>query len=345
MKNLKTMTLALLFFLACNFTSINIQAQTITFTDSHFKAVLVANPNIDLDGDGEIQKSEAEVFAGPLDVSYSSIFDLSGIEHFTSLAVLDCSHNTITNLNLSKNLGLVRVVCNNNSLQTLDVADCTELRMLDCNTNSLSVIDLRTNNLMEYLECSYNLLNALDLNANEELRILNCSSNHIDNLDLSLNANLTALDCANNQLERLNVANNNNVNISSNSFDATNNNLQCIEVDDPNQATQNWNSQIDAWSYFSSNCIALNNQNINTELFDELMIYPNPVDEVLTVDLGEAYEMVSVEIYNTLGALVMSQNFKEMTKENINLSLNAGVYTIRVNTSKGQSSITRLVKK
>jgi len=345
MKNLKKMTLAVLFFLACNFISINTQAQIITFPDPHFKSVLVANPNIDINGDGEIQKSEAVAFTGPLDVSASSIFDMSGIEHFVNLVVLDCSNNTITDLNLSKNLRLERLACNKNVLQNLDIVDCTELRMLDCNFNSLSVLNLTTNNLIEYLKCSSNQLNTLDLVTNEEIRILDCSDNQINVLDLSNNYNLTALDCADNHLSILNVANSNNGNISSSSFDAKNNNLQCIEVDDPTHATQNWNSQIDAWSYFSSSCIALGNQNVNTELIDELTIYPNPVDDVLTVDLGEAYEKVTVEIFNTLGALVMSQNFQEMTQENINLSLNAGVYTIRVNTSKGQSSITRLVKK
>jgi Leucine-rich repeat (LRR) protein len=345
MKNLKKMTPALLFFLACIFTSINTQSQDITFVDPHFKSVLVANPNIDLNGDGEIQKTEANAFVGPLDVSSSAIFDMSEIKHFTNLSVLDCSYNSITNLNLNKNLQLTRVVCNNNMLQTLDIVDCTELRMLDCKNNTLPTLQLGMNNLLEYLVCGKNQLNALDLDANTVLRILDCSYNQINYLDLSQNVDLTALNCADNQLLILNVANNNNVNISSGSFDAKNNNLQCIEVDDPNHATQNWNSQIDAWSYFSSNCMALGDNNINTEFIDELTIYPNPVDNVLTVDLGEAYERVTVEIYNTLGALVMTQNFKEMTKENINLSLNAGVYTIRVNTSKGQSSITRLVKK
>jgi Leucine-rich repeat (LRR) protein len=345
MKNLKKMTPALLFFLACIFTSINTQAQDITFVDPHFKSVLVANPLIDLNGDGEIQKTEANAFVGPLDVSSSSIFDMREIEHFINLIVLDCSDNFITTLNLNNNLQLVRLACNKNMLHTLEIVNCTELRMLDCNTNAIDDLQLGMNNLLEYIACNNNKLNVLDVIDNTELRVFDCSNNQINYLDLSQNVNLTAMNCANNQLSTLNVANNNNGNIASALFDAKNNNLQCIEVDDPTQATQNWNTQIDAWSYFGSNCMALGGQNVNTEFIDELTVYPNPVENVLTVDLGEAYESVTVEIYNALGALVMTQNFKEMTKENINLSLNAGIYTIRINTPKGQSSITRLVKK
>lgn len=346
MKNLKQITPALLLFLACIFTGLNMQAQNITFADPHFKAALVANHLVDLNGDGEIQKTEANSYVGVLDVSSSSIFDMSGIEHFTNLLVLDCSNNAITTLDLNDNLQLIRLACNNNMLFTLDIVNCTELRMLDCNSNAIPDLQLGMNNLLEYVACSNNQLNVLDLNDNTQLRILDCSSNQINYLDLSQNVSLTALNCANNQLSILNVANNNNGNISSAAFDAKNNNLQCIEVDDPAQASQNWNTQIDAWSYFSSNCMALGGQYVNAEFIDdELSVYPNPVDNVLTVDLGEAYEKVTVEIFNTLGALVMTQSFKEMTKENINLNLNAGIYTIRINTPKGQSSTTRLVKK
>jgi len=346
MKNLKQITPALLLFLVCIFTGLNVQAQNITFVDPHFKAALVANPLVDLNGDGEIQKTEANAFSGSLDVSSSSIFDLSGIENFTNLVVLDCSHNGLTTLDLNANLQLVRLACNDNMIHTLDIADNTELRMLDCNNNVISQLHLGMNNLLEYLGCSSNDLNVLDLSDNVQLRILDCSNNHINYLDLSPNYNLTALNCADNQLSILNVANSNNDNISAAAFDAKNNNLQCIEVDDPTQATQNWNSQIDAWSYFSNSCITLGGQTAaSVEMVDELTVYPNPVDDILTIDLGDTYEKVTVEIFNTLGAIVMTQNFKEISKTNINLNLNAGIYTVRINTPKGQSSTTRLVKK
>lgn len=346
MKNLIRINPALLLFLACMFTGLKTHAQSnITFVDPHFKAVLVANPLIDVNGDGEIQKSEAQAFVGPLNVASSSIVDMTGIEHFSNLIVLDCSRNAITELDLNANEALVRLSCNDNRITDLEITDCTELRMLDCSKNRITNLQVGTNNLLEFLACTHNDLASLDLINNIELRILDCSSNLINSLDLSYNIQMTALDCSKNNLSQLNVANNNNVNIAANSFDAKNNNLQCIEVDDPTHASQNWNSQIDAWSYFSSSCMALGGQNINAEFVNEFTVYPNPVDKVLTLDLAEAYESVTVEIFNTLGALVFTQHFKDMTKENINLSLNAGIYTVRVNTSKGHSSITRLVKK
>jgi len=57
------------------------------------------------------------------------------------------------------------------------------------------------------------------------------------------------LYCADNQLTCLNLKNGNN-----SIFSANNNpNLTCIEVDDPNWATQNWGTNNGQWTY-STNC-------------------------------------------------------------------------------------------
>ncbi|MHB8260361.1 MAG: N,N-dimethylformamidase beta subunit family domain-containing protein [Bacteroidia bacterium] len=62
---------------------------------------------------------------------------------------------------------------------------------------------------------------------------------------------------------------------------------------------------------------------------NEVSIYPNPTDGNLFIRLVNA-ENASVEVYNTLGQLVLSKPIHSTT-ESINLeNLNQGVYTIRV---------------
>ena len=344
MNNLNQITFKLLLFITSLFITVNIQAQDIIFADPHLKAVLVANTLVNTNGDGEIQKAEALAFSGQLDVSSSSIYNMSGIEYFKGIISLDCRNNEITSLNLSSNSNILRLNCSNNKLYILNVDNCADLITIDCNNNSLSDIDLSFNLMLSVLYCQYNDLSDLDLTINTNLQQLDCSSNQISTLNVSNNSILFALNCSNNQLLELNIANNNNINILSSAFDATNNNLNCIQVDDAVYSNQNWSSQIDVSAYFSINCIALGGQYANAEFIDELTVYPNPVGEVLTIELEKTYFNVTLEIYNTIGRLVMVQNFEELNRANINFDLNTGIYMLTVKSDEGMEKSTRIIK-
>ncbi|WP_313112359.1 hypothetical protein [Aequorivita sediminis] len=63
-------------------------SQIINFPDNNFKnALLNHNPVIDLNGDGEVQISEAE-YATQISISYQPIASLEGIQYFTALEKL-----------------------------------------------------------------------------------------------------------------------------------------------------------------------------------------------------------------------------------------------------------------
>lgn len=49
------------------------------------------------------------------------ITDLTGIEHFTELAALNCENNQLTALDVSKNTHLSEIYCGGNQLATLDL--------------------------------------------------------------------------------------------------------------------------------------------------------------------------------------------------------------------------------
>src|SRR5688572_15779471 len=97
-------------------------AQDVIIPDANFKAALVGNTSINTNMDTEIQETEAEAFTGPLNVSTLNISDLTGIEAFTALTNLDCSINSLTNLDLSSNTALTVLKCYFNQLTTLDIS-------------------------------------------------------------------------------------------------------------------------------------------------------------------------------------------------------------------------------
>jgi hypothetical protein len=159
--------------------------------DVNFEQKLI-DLGIDSEGgptNGWILNADAEAVTGTLDVNSSNISDLTGIEAFTSLSVLDCHSNMLTSLDLTQNTGLT---------------------------------------------------------------LLYCFGNQLTSLDLSLNTALNNLRCYSNQLTELDIRNGNNNNFTY--FDATNNSLTCISVDDPTYSTANW-ANVDAGTYFGSDCL------------------------------------------------------------------------------------------
>jgi len=70
-----------------------------------------------------------------LDVGYSNISNLTGIEDFASLTQLFCSGNSLTSLNLTQNTDLTHLSCNSNQLTSLDVTQNITLTELGCGIN------------------------------------------------------------------------------------------------------------------------------------------------------------------------------------------------------------------
>ncbi|MEO8110130.1 MAG: T9SS type A sorting domain-containing protein [Ginsengibacter sp.] len=190
--------------------SSNVNAQNVNIPDAVFKAALVADPNIDINGDGEIQVAEAAAFTGAINVSslVISITNLQGIEAFTSLTQLDCSNNQLTNLDVSFNTALTTLICGNNNISSLDITKNTSLTVLSCFGNHLTILDVSHNTQLTELDCSTNAISSLDVTANTALNILHCSSNSLSSIDVTTNTAITDLDCHYNLLSTIDVTKN-----------------------------------------------------------------------------------------------------------------------------------------
>lgn len=200
-----------------------INAQNISIPDQAFKNALLSNPLVNTNNDSEITIQEASAFTGELDVSNSAIYNLTGIEYFTSLLSLNCSSNCITNLNFSQNTSLTKLDCSfqygcggvNPPVFNLDFSNNVNLTYLNCGGNDISNINLSNNILLDTLELGQiNLLNDIDLTSLINLRKLRIGSNisplaNFQNIDISSNVLLENLYLSNlNPLYTIDLTNN-----------------------------------------------------------------------------------------------------------------------------------------
>ena len=98
-----------------------------------------------------------------LNVSNQNIADLTGIDDFSSLILLNCYDNQLSSLDVSAISSLTTLRCYNNQLTSLNVIQNTSLARLDCQNNLITTLNLTLNTALTDLDCSDNRLSALDI--------------------------------------------------------------------------------------------------------------------------------------------------------------------------------------
>ncbi|MEG0217390.1 MAG: hypothetical protein RR655_03595 [Raoultibacter sp.] len=159
--------------------------------------------------------------ATTIDIHWSDITTLQGIEYFTDLTSLTCRASKIEALDLAKNTALTTLNCSGDpyistrsNLTTLYVSKNTALTSLDCSFNNLTNLDVSANTALTNLACYRNQLTNLDVSKNTALTSLNCGNpytsvpGNLAKLDVSANTALTNLACNNLQLTTLDVSKN-----------------------------------------------------------------------------------------------------------------------------------------
>ena len=173
--------------------------------DKAFREYLLKQ--FDKDHNGTLYPAERYAVT-EIDVNSKNITSLKGIEFFPNLKKLDCGHNRLTSLDVSKNTKLETLWCSQNQLKKLDVSKNTALKILSCEKNLLTSLDVSWNTALEKLYCSQNQLTKLDVSKNSALWHLSCDDNQLTKLDVSQNQALKNLSCHTNQLTKLDVSKN-----------------------------------------------------------------------------------------------------------------------------------------
>jgi len=216
--------------------------------DINFELALENLGYDDVSGDGQVPTDLIEVVTS-LDVNSKNISDLTGIEDFKALELLNARQNRLNAVDLSNLSQLRTLFLGRNQFTQIDLSANTLLEEVRLERNSLVTIDLSTLTALNTLQLLDNDLTSLDISNNLQLRALLIESNKIEVINASNNTNLVSVDVRNNALTNFNIKNGNNTAITN--FRATTNpNLTCIRVDDASYSSSNW-TIIDTGTSFS----------------------------------------------------------------------------------------------
>ncbi|AUC83475.1 T9SS type A sorting domain-containing protein [Lacinutrix sp. Bg11-31] len=127
---------------------IGINAQNVNIPDVNFKAALVANNNININNDAEIQVSEASAYTGTISVSNLNIQDLTGIEAFTEIISLQAFGNSsLTSINVSQNTKLTQLLIEQTGVSgILDLSMLAFLVDFKGHTTAITAINMENGN-------------------------------------------------------------------------------------------------------------------------------------------------------------------------------------------------------
>lgn len=249
-------------------------AQIVYFSDVKFKNKLLSMSDVNTNGDGQIQVSEAQAVLH-IDVRSSQISDLRGIEEFINLEELFADDNNIQQVDLSQNTKLKKLHISKNQLVALTIRYNTNLLQLNCRENNLVSLNVRYNTKLESLNIYANNLTSIDVTQNPQLKYLstggiedlylggitslvnlNINNAKITTLDLSKQTNLKLFYAVGSSLEHVNLANGNNHNIEGIGIN-TSPNLLCVQVDDVSYSNANWTQKDNHTVYSTQDCEVL----------------------------------------------------------------------------------------
>ncbi|RZJ53626.1 MAG: T9SS type A sorting domain-containing protein [Flavobacterium sp.] len=303
--------------------------------DLNFEKRLIA---LGIDQDGENGKVLTSSIASvtELNISHKSIADMTGIQDFVALTILECYGNELTTLDVSKNVNLIALSCGENKLTSLDLSKNLALQELSFSYNQLTTIDLSKNLALTSLACYSNKLTNLDVSHNLALKSLECQTNQLTTIDVSKNLALGTLGVSSNKLTDLDVSANldlidlyctenflTNLDISKNTLlktlDCTHNQLKCILVSNVDHAYTSWNNYKDKSAIFTKDCdaaTAIPDLNFERKLISLGIDTGTPDGQVLTANIVSLTSLnVSVSSITDMTGI---QDFKALTSLNCN---------------------------
>ncbi len=177
---------------------LNLKAQWVTIPDTAFVSYLQATFPACMNGNLMDTTCSGVVNVTQFGCGNRPIKDLTGIEYFDNLQLLDCSYDSINVIPALPNL-LATLVLYSNQLTSLPALP-NSLTFLDCQWNQLVSLPALPNSLIN-LYCTLNQLSSLPALPNS-LQNLNCEHNQITSLPALPNS-LTTLHCQYNQLNSL----------------------------------------------------------------------------------------------------------------------------------------------
>ena len=176
------------------------------FPDPNFRRAVEVFMGIE--PDEPFTQVEASLRKGAIYCVEKQSNNITGIEYFKSLNILDIRSNQIESLDLTKNQDLIKLNFCGNKIREIDLSQNLRLEQILCIANELININLSHNKNLKKINILANEFENLDLSQNYKLEELSCGSNNITNLDLTKNPLLNRLSCGRNNISELNLTKN-----------------------------------------------------------------------------------------------------------------------------------------
>tara|TARA_Y100000766_G_C18844639_1_gene575063 strand:+ start:192 stop:1331 length:1140 start_codon:yes stop_codon:yes gene_type:complete len=300
--------------------------------------------NLNLDNEVNYQSPGSDVINNYIPFGINgAIYDLTGIQDFTSLVSLDVGFNRISSLDLSNNYSLASLDCEYNDIlselilpssgpngsesplgfiygrvnriSSIDLTNSPNLHTAYFQRNLIPQVNLQFNPLLETLILSRNLLTEINVCNNPLLYMFMIEYNNISELDISNNPLLIYMYGHNTSLSCVRVSD-----------------LDNPYLDDPYIYPYYW---FDEGVEFSLNC-GFENQcqglSLNEETKLDIFVYPNPTTNYIYLNNGLEVEAI---IFDINGKQVM----REYITEKLNIScLEKGTYILNLTDGINTSS-------
>lgn len=182
----------------------NIEVNSENFPDEAFREYV--SGRFDKDGDGVLSPEEIEKVISVKIENRHDIQDLTGIQYFTSMTILNCKNSGVTAIDVTGNPELGNLNCAKTQVAKLDVSKNSKLQQLYCFDTQIEALDLSENQKLMILECYDTNLSELDLSKNPALTRIFCQNTGIKTLDLTNQTTVSNLNCSNTNISSLDVS-------------------------------------------------------------------------------------------------------------------------------------------
>lgn len=96
--------------------------------------------------------------------------------------------------------------------------------------------------------------------------------------------------------------------------------------------------------FIASNSFCVSEVGINELSNSNILLYPNPSNSNITIDLGEIKQKTKITLTNSLGQVLLTENYASTSFINLIIDAPKGIYFLQIETDKGESRTIKVLK-
>lgn len=94
----------------------------------------------------------------------------------------------------------------------------------------------------------------------------------------------------------------------------------------------------------ASNSFCVSDVGMNEISYSTILLYPNPSNSNITIDLGEIKQKTKITLTNGIGQVLLTENYESTTLINLTIDAPKGIYFLQIETDNGESRTIKVLK-